>query len=122
MLTVPPCAIATVSVGVKVVKVAVTVLLAVIDIVQVAALGASQPSQLAKLDPLAAAAVSAIDVPLVNVSLQSVPHEMPGPVTVPEPGPAFATVRVTTSGGLTPPASLEPLQAASPSGARRNAA
>ena len=80
----------TVSVGVTALKVAVTVLLAVSAMVQVAPPGVSQPLQPAKVDPAAAAAVSAIDVPRATASLQSVPQEMPGPVAIPTSA-SFAT-------------------------------
>ena len=60
---VPPVAL-TVSVNCCAVKVAVTVLFALIVIVQVVPEGASHPPQPPNVDPLAAAAVSVATVPL----------------------------------------------------------
>ena len=57
-------------------------------------LGASQPVQRTNVEPVAAAAARVIDVPFATVSVQSAPQAMPEPVTVPDPVPLFATVRV----------------------------
>ena len=75
-------------------KSAVTVLLVVTPTVQLEPEKESQPDQLAKEQSDAAVAVRVTEVPLATVTEQVVPQSMPPPVTVPEPEPAFATVRV----------------------------
>jgi hypothetical protein len=52
------------------------------------------PDHPANVEPLAAVALSATELPLVKLSLQSVPQLIPFAVTVPLPVPVFATVRV----------------------------
>src|SRR6185436_1965020 len=51
------------------------------------------PAKPSNREPTAATAVSATGLPSNSASLQSVPQEMPGPVMVPTPLPAFSTVR-----------------------------
>src|SRR5437879_13866354 len=81
-------------------KVAVTVLFALIDMVHEILLSASHPVQLTNTDPVAGAAVSVIAVPLATVSVQSAPQAMPEPVTVPDPVPLLTTGSVEVTGAL----------------------
>src|SRR4051794_33724424 len=67
--------------------------------VQVVAVPVQAPLQPAKVEPAVGLAVRVTLVPSVYVSEQSAPHEMPVPVTVPLPVPAFETVSVRWAGG-----------------------
>ncbi len=97
-MTVPVPAPARVTVSAKVppepLNVAVTARACVIDTVQLP-VPVHAPFQPAKVEPLAAAAVSITDAPLVKFALQDVPQLMPegDEVMVPVPVPALVTVR-----------------------------
>jgi hypothetical protein len=85
------------------VKLARTVVAALTVIEQVAALPLHAPDQPAKVCPLLAVDVSVSCVPSTTSSLQSplcdadeMAHEIPGPVTVPEPVPDGPPATVTT--------------------------
>jgi len=75
-------------------KVAVTVVAALIDTVQLPVPVHPPPLHPANVDPDAAIAVSATDVPLASTSVQSAPQLIPVPVTVPLPVPLLLTVSV----------------------------
>ena len=77
-------------------KVAVTVRLELMATVQVPVPEQPPPDQPAKVEPAVATAVRVTLVPELYTSEQSAPQLMPtgAEVTVPEPVPAFATVRV----------------------------
>jgi hypothetical protein len=85
----------TVRVWFDALNVAVTVLSDVMLIVHVDADGESQPDQFTNVEPAAAAAVRATDVPEAYEALHEVPQLIPAgeEVTVPIPVPAFATLR-----------------------------
>src|SRR5512139_3706884 len=76
-------------------KVAVTMRSALTVTLQVAPAVLSQPVQAAKVEPAAGEAVRVSAVPGATEAVQVVPQLMVPPVTVPEPRPAFCTVRVT---------------------------
>ena len=87
------------------VKVAVTVLSAVMVTVQVAPLEVSQPLQLPNVDPLSGAAVSVTAVPEAIDAEQVAPQLTPPPLTVPDPVPLFWTVKLRFETGAAPPSS-----------------
>lgn len=87
---VPPAFVETVSSWVVIANVAVTDLAA--SIVTVHDMPVHAPDQPVNVQPVAGVAVSATLVPWLNVSLQSVPHTMPVPATVPKP--TFPTLSV----------------------------
>jgi hypothetical protein len=86
----PVPALATVSVNVLELNVAVQVKFPV----TVTVLPHPVPVQPANVEPLAAVAVSSTCVPLVTLSLQSLPQLIPVAVTTPPPVPLLATVSV----------------------------
>jgi hypothetical protein len=75
-------------------KVAVTVVLALRVVAQRPIPEHPPPLQPAKVEPEDGVAERVIAVPEVTVSEQSLPQEIPVPVTVPDPVPDFNTVRV----------------------------
>jgi hypothetical protein len=76
-------------------KLAVTVVAALIDTVQVLAVPVHPPPlHPANVEPEAAAAVSTTDVPLAKDCEQSAPQLIPVPVTVPVPVPLLLTVSI----------------------------
>lgn len=82
------------SVDVDILNTAVTHLEEIIDTVHIEDVPEQAPDQPANTDPDFGVAVRVVLVPLPNNSLQSVPHEIPVPVTNPVPVPAFATDRL----------------------------
>lgn len=87
------CAVRGSSVNVRE-NLAVTVVLAFSVTVQVPVPVQPPPLHPAKVTPAAATAVKVAEVPLLRVSVQSVPQLIPVPVIVPSPDPALATVSV----------------------------
>jgi len=75
-------------------KLAVTVVAALIDTVQVPVPVHPPPLHLANVEPLAAVAVNVTDAPLAKGSEQSAPQLIPVPITVPFPIPFLFTVSV----------------------------
>ena len=92
---VPLPALVTVSVKfvVELLNVAVTERAAVIDTVQLVAVPLQEPPQPPNVEPLAAAAMSVTDVPLLKFALQVLPQLMPDgdDVTVPLPLPLLVS-------------------------------
>jgi hypothetical protein len=88
-----------------VLKVAVTDCAAFIVIVQEPLPEQEAPLQPTKVEPAAAEAVSATDVPAVNALLQFAPQEIPAGLetTVPDPVPVLPTESTNEVGPLPPP-------------------
>lgn len=91
LVTVPLPVLVTVSVGLKVAR---TVLAAVIFTVQVAPLAVSQPLQPANCQPVAGVAVRVAVASLRNAATQSLPQLIPDGTLVTVPLPVLVAVRV----------------------------